>query len=146
VPTSDFSGFVSSICALANAVASAAIDGFGEGPWQHELGFEDRIASLHAPIQSCPHPAQNRVANSLLDIGNHLASIGLIPTAVEIFGSEAELDEQIAGEVLRLYFASFLAPEADEGGFINAHDDPGIRTADKGPAVYFVNLTACETF
>src|SRR5215469_10693046 len=27
VPTSDFSGFASSICALANAVASAAIDG-----------------------------------------------------------------------------------------------------------------------
>src|SRR5262249_41542257 len=27
VPVSDFSGFVSSICALANAVASAAIDG-----------------------------------------------------------------------------------------------------------------------
>jgi hypothetical protein len=36
------------------------------------------------------------VADSLLDIGNHLAGIGFIPTAVQIFGSGAELDHKIA--------------------------------------------------
>jgi hypothetical protein len=34
----------------------------------------------------------------------------------------AELDDEVAGEVLRLGLAPFLAPEADQRGFIIAHD------------------------
>ena len=52
--------------------------------------------------------------------------------AVEVLGRTAELDDEIAGEVLRLGLAPFLAPQADQGGFIAAHDDPGVRAAYKG--------------
>ncbi len=33
-----------------------------------------------------------------------------------------ELDQQVAGEVLRLDLAALLLPKADESGFIRAHD------------------------
>jgi hypothetical protein len=50
---------------------------------------------------------------------------------VQGFGDHAKLDDEIAGEVLRLALASFLAPEAHEGGLVIAHDDAGVRAADE---------------
>jgi hypothetical protein len=32
---------------------------------------------------------------------------------------------------LRLDLTAFLRPKADEGGLVIAHDDPGVRTANK---------------
>ena len=46
-----------------------------------------------------------------------------------------ELHDEVAGQVLRLGLAAFLAPKADQGGFVAAHDDPGVRAADEGAAV-----------
>ena len=37
-----------------------------------------------------------------------------------------ELDDEVAGEVLRLGLAALLPPEAEQGGFVVAHDDPGV--------------------
>jgi hypothetical protein len=45
-----------------------------------------------------------------LDICNHLAGIGLIPAPVQILGREAELDDEVAREVLRLDFPSLFPP------------------------------------
>jgi hypothetical protein len=50
---------------------------------------------------------------------------------IEGLGDDPELDDEVAGEVLRLGLAAFLAPEAQECGFIVAHDDPGVRAADE---------------
>ena len=55
--------------------------------------------------------------------------------SVESFGRHAKLDDEVSGQVLRLGLASFLAPEADQGGLIVAHDDPGIRAADERTAL-----------
>jgi hypothetical protein len=41
------------------------------------------------------------------------------------------LHKEIAGQILRLSFPTFFAPEAYKGVFVAAHDDPGVRTADK---------------
>ena len=69
---------------------------FGEVPGQHELGFEHRPARLHPPIEGCPHPAQTRVPDMLLDVGDNLAGVGLVPAAIEVFGDGPELDDEVA--------------------------------------------------
>ena len=45
--------------------------------------------------------------------------------------NEPELDDEVAGQVLRLGLAPFLAPQAHQGGFIVAHDDAGVGAADE---------------
>ena len=54
---------------------------------------------------------------------------------VEGFSRYAELDDEVAGEVLRLDFAAFLPPEAEQGGFIVAHNDANVRPANVRAAV-----------
>src|SRR5947209_6756920 len=54
-----------------------------------------------------------------------------IPFSVEVFGDPAELYDQIAGEVLGLDFASLFPPQPQQGGFVVAHDDAGLRAAEK---------------
>jgi len=55
--------------------------------------------------------------------------------AVEGFGDDPELDDEIAGEVLGLDLTALFTPQAGEGGLIIAHDDPGVRAADEITAV-----------
>jgi hypothetical protein len=64
------------------------------------------------------------------------AGIALEPGAIELLGSSSELNNEVAGEILWLGFAPFLPPEAEQGGFIVAHNDSGIRAADEGAAAY----------
>ena len=54
---------------------------------------------------------------------------------VEGLGHDPELDDEVAREVLRLDFAPLLPPEAEQGRFVVAHDDPGVRAADEIAAV-----------
>ena len=44
--------------------------------------------------------------------------------------AHAELDDEVAGQVLGLGFAALLPPQAEQGRLIAAHDDPGIRAAN----------------
>ena len=55
--------------------------------------------------------------------------------AVEGFGDHTELDDEVAGEVIRLDFAPLLPPQAKKGGLVIAHDDPGVRAADERAAL-----------
>jgi hypothetical protein len=66
-----------------------------------------------------------------LHVSDLPASVALKPGAVQLLGCSPELHDEIAGEVLRLGLAPFLAPQAFQGGFVAAHDDPGIGAADK---------------
>ena len=50
-----------------------------------------------------------------LDVRDDLTGIGLVPAPVEVLGSQAELDDEVAGQVLRLDFAAFLPPEPQQG-------------------------------
>ena len=51
--------------------------------------------------------------------------------AVEGFGDHPELDDEVAGEVLRLDLAALFPPQAEQRGLVIAHNDPGIRAAYK---------------
>jgi hypothetical protein len=48
--------------------------------------------------------------DAALDVSNAAAGIALVPGAIELLGDSPELHDQIAGKVLRLGLASFLAP------------------------------------
>ena len=107
---------------------------FGERPWQHEFGLEHGFGALHDAVEGCRHPRDRRVLDPALHIAHPPAGVALIPGAVEILSRCPELHNEIAGQILGLGLAPFLAPEADQGGFIAAHDDPGVRAADESIA------------
>ena len=62
----------------------------------------------------------------LLDIGNDLPGIGLIPAPVQVLGRQPKLDDEVPRKVLRLDLAPFLAPEPHQGRLVFSHDDPGV--------------------
>jgi hypothetical protein len=74
------------------------------------------------------------MTNAPLHIRQHLSGIGLIPPSVQFLSRDAKLYDEIAGQVLRLDLAPLLPPEAEEGGLVVAHDDPGVRTTNEIPA------------
>jgi hypothetical protein len=55
------------------------------------------------PVCSC-----NRPLDLQLDIRDELTGIGLVPAPVELLSSQAELDDQVAGEVLRLNLVAIV--------------------------------------
>ena len=112
---------------------------FRERPGQHELGLEHRPGALDHAVEGGRHPADHRMPDPPLDVFDGLPGIALVPVPIEVLGDQAELDDEVAGEVLRLDLAALLPPEAEQGGFIVAHDDPGVRAADEGAAVNPIN-------
>jgi hypothetical protein len=70
-----------------------------------------------------------------LNPGEDLAGVAFEPVAVEGFGDDPELDDEVAGEVLRLNLAAFLLPQAEERAFVVTHDDPGVGSANEPAAV-----------
>src|SRR5262249_23720646 len=76
------------------------------------------------------------MTHSLLDVGDHLPGIGLIPAAIKLLGYEPELHHEIAGQVLGLDLSPFLPPQPEESAFLIAHDDPGIGSADEIATVF----------
>ena len=89
---------------------------FGERPGQHEFGLEHGLGCPRRCRRGSPPskgwPSASRGAAHL----DSPAGIALVPVAVEVLGGRPELHDEIAGEVLRLGLAPFLAPEADQGG------------------------------
>jgi hypothetical protein len=83
-----------------------------------------------ASVQRGRHPAQCRVPDLPLDVGERLTGISLVPASIEILSGQPELDDEIAREVFRLDLAPFFAPEPKEGAFVVAHNDPRIGAAD----------------
>jgi hypothetical protein len=64
--------------------------------------------------------------HAALDISDAPTSVALVPGAVEFLGGGPELHDEVAGQVLRFGLTSLLAPEADQGSFVIAHDDARI--------------------
>ena len=67
-----------------------------------------------------------------LDVGDHLPGIGLIPAPIEVLGHHPKLDDEIAGQILRLGLAALFPPEPEQRLLITAHDDPGVRAPYEG--------------
>jgi hypothetical protein len=78
---------------------------FREGPRQHELGFEDGVGAIDDPIHRGRHPPDDGMMEAALDVSDALAGVALVPGPIERLGDDADLDDQIAREVLRLNFA-----------------------------------------
>ena len=70
-----------------------------------------------------------------LHLGDDLAGVAFVPVPVEMLGHGAELDDQVARQVLGLDLAALFPPQPEQGGLIVAHDDPGVRAADEGAAI-----------
>ncbi len=73
--------------------------------------------------------------DSALDVADLPAGVALVPRAVEFLGCHSELHDEVARQVLRLGLAPFLAPQADQGGLIAAHNDAGVGAADEAAAL-----------
>jgi hypothetical protein len=71
----------------------------------------------------------------MLDAFDDLPGVALVPEPIEVLGHQTELDNQVAGEVLRLGLPALFVPEPDESRFIGPHDDPGVGTADEMTAL-----------
>jgi hypothetical protein len=108
----------------------------GERPGQHEFGLEDGASGLDQAIQGCGHPWNQAMEDPALDAGDDVIGIALIPAAIEVFGGEAKLDDQLAGQVSGFDIASFLSPQSLEGLFVLTHDHAGIRTPDEQSAIF----------
>src|SRR6516225_4997041 len=64
-----------------------------------------------------------------------MSGISLEPVPVEGLGDDPELHDQVAREILWLDLAALLLPEAVEGSFVIAQNDPGIGAADEQAAI-----------
>jgi hypothetical protein len=80
---------------------------FRECPRQHEFGLEDRSCRLHHAVEGGRDPAQHRVLNLALNIGDDLAGIALEPAPIEVLGRRPDLDHQIVGEVFGFSLSRF---------------------------------------
>ena len=107
---------------------------FRERPRQHELGLEHRPGPLDHAVEGGRHPAEYGMPDPALDVRDDLRRSCARTRPVEVLGHDPELDDQIAGEVLRLGLAALLPPQPEQGRLIVAHDDPGVGAADEGAA------------
>ena len=72
--------------------------------------------------------------------------VALIPGPVERLGGDAELDDEIVAQILRLDLAALFLPQPDQRGFVGAHDDPGVRAADEGVAAIMLSCGGISMF
>jgi len=84
------------------------------------------------------------MAAPLLNVRNCSARLGLIPTPVKLLCREAELHDEIVGEVPGFNFASFFPPQPQQRGFVLAHNNASVRTADKRIPVGWFELLSHE--
>jgi hypothetical protein len=70
-----------------------------------------------------------------LDIGDDLTALDLVPATIELLRHHPELDDEVAGQVLRLDLTALFPPQPKQGSLVLAHDDAGVGTADEGSPV-----------
>jgi hypothetical protein len=70
-----------------------------------------------------------------LDIRDAPPGVALVPGPVELFGRSPKLHDKVVGQVLWRGLPTLLVPEANQGRFVVAHDDPGVRAADEKAAI-----------
>ena len=85
---------------------------FRERPRQHEFGLEDGAGFLDQPVQRGGHPGDCSVDRMALDVRDPVAGVEFVPAAVEVFGDQAELDDQDARQVEIGDLTPFFAPQA----------------------------------
>src|SRR5271169_5876108 len=77
------------------------------------MNLASKTAPLPATMPSRVAPIHRSTGPELvLNAFNGLPGVALVPIPVEGFGHETELDDQVAGQVLRLDFTPLFLPEA----------------------------------
>jgi len=66
-----------------------------------------------------------------LNVRKHMTGIGLIPAPVQLLRRQPQLDNEVAGQVLRLDLAPLLPPQSEQRRLVTTHNNTGIGTADK---------------
>src|ERR1035437_9272051 len=96
----------------------------------------DRAAALalvtHMLCWSCAmcfSAAASSVQDPTLDVLDGRAGIALVPGPIERLGHQAELDDEVGGQVLGVGLAALFPPEAEQGGHVVTPDDPSIGAA-----------------
>jgi hypothetical protein len=77
------------------------------------------------------HPADDRMPDPGLDVLEDLPSCALVAAPIEGLGSHPKLDEEVIGVVWRLRLTALFPPQTHKRSLVRAHDDPGVRAADK---------------
>ena len=57
--------------------------------------------------------------------------VPLVPAPVQGLGCDAELDDEIVGQILRLGLAALFLPQPDQRGFVAAHNNARVRAAEE---------------
>src|ERR1700722_6800784 len=118
----------------------------GERPGQHELGFEYGVEVIDEPVQGCRQVPMDRVPDPALNVRYGPPSIALVPSPVQRLGGDAQLDDKVVAQILRLGFPALFLPEPDQSSLVWAHNDPRIRAADELPAIWFSRSASCDRF
>jgi hypothetical protein len=63
------------------------------------------------------------MADMPLDVSDDLPGIGLVPAPIEVLGDQAELNDEVAGEVVGLRLAALFAPQPQQGCLIRTQAD-----------------------
>ena len=58
------------------------------------------------------------MADLPLDVRDDLTGVGLVPAPVQLLGGRAELNDQVAGQVLWLNLAAFFPPQPQQDGLV----------------------------
>src|SRR5262245_58482101 len=83
------------------------------------------------------------MTNPVLDVLDDVTGGALEPKPIERLGRLAELDDEVARIIGRFYLAPLFLPEVEQGGFIGAHDQPGVGTADEGTPLKKIPRLRC---
>jgi hypothetical protein len=65
-----------------------------------------------------------------LYVRNEVASIPLVPMAIQLLRHGAKLDDQVPGQILGLDIAALLLPKPVQPIPVVAHDDPRVGAAE----------------
>jgi hypothetical protein len=77
----------------------------------------------------------HRMLDPSLHVGDDPAGVALVPSPVQRLGGDAELDDEIVGQILRLGLAALFLPQADQRRLVRAYYDPGVRATEEIAAV-----------
>ena len=95
------------------------------------LASNTALPGIDQAVQGRRHPFDDGMLDPPLHVRDGVAGVTLIPAPVEVLGDRPKLHDQIVGQILRLELAAFFAPEPEQGGFVAAHDYPGIGATDE---------------
>ena len=102
--------------------------------------------SLTNFVQGRRQIPMDRVPNPALNVRYSPPSIALVPSPVQRLGGDAQLDDKVVNQILRLGLPALFPSQPDQRELVGAHDDLRIRAAQELPAIWFSRSASCDKF